>query len=239
MADKGVGMMRLDRFLAEMGEGTRGQIRDMAKKGRIAVNGVPEKRTERKIDPESDRVTVDGRPVLYAEFEYYMLNKPQGVVSATEDRLHTTAVELITERKRGDLFPVGRLDIDTITNDGELAHRLLSPRKHVDKRYLAVLEGELPKDAARRFSEGIVLEDGTKTLPAELVKADAAADEAVIVTIREGKFHQVKRMFEALGCRVTYLKRLSMGSLKLDERLKPGEYRPLTEEELLDLRDGR
>ena len=244
MADKGVGMMRLDRFLAEMGEGTRGQIRDMAKKGRIAVNGVPEKRTERKIDPESDRVTVDGRPVLYAEFEYYMLNKPQGVVSATEDRLHTTAVELITERKRGDLFPVGRLDIDTeglmlITNDGELAHRLLSPRKHVDKRYLAVLEGELPKDAARRFSEGIVLEDGTKTLPADLVKADAAADEAVIVTIREGKFHQVKRMFEALGCRVTYLKRLSMGSLKLDERLKPGEYRPLTEEELLDLRDGR
>ncbi len=244
MADKGVGTMRLDRFLAEMGEGTRGQIRDMAKKGRIAVNGVPEKRTERKIDPESDRVTVDGRPVLYAEFEYYMLNKPQGVVSATEDRIHTTAVELITERKRGDLFPVGRLDIDTeglmlITNDGELAHRLLSPRKHVDKRYLAVLEGELPKDAARRFSEGIVLEDGTKTLPAELVKADAAAEEAVIVTIREGKFHQVKRMFEALGCRVTYLKRLSMGSLKLDEGLKPGEYRPLTEEELLDLRDGR
>lgn len=279
MADKGGGTMRLDRFLAEMGEGTRTQIRDMAKNGRIAVNGVIEKKADRKIDPEAAQVTVDGRPVLYAEFEYYMLNKPQGVVSATEDRLHTTVVELIAERKRGDLFPVGRLDIDTeglllITNDGDLAHRLLSPKKHVDKQYLAVLDGTPPADAARIFKEGIVLEDGTKTLPADLVRAGdealpanlaGAGDETLaegaktfpanlagagdktlpdeertawILTIREGKFHQVKRMFEALGCRVTYLKRLSMGSLKLEESLKPGEYRPLTEAELRALKEG-
>lgn len=286
MADKGGKTMRLDRFLAEMGEGTRTQIRDMAKNGRIAVNGVIEKKADRKIDPEAVQVTVDGRPVLYAKFEYYMLNKPQGVVSATEDRLHTTVVELIAERKRGDLFPVGRLDIDTeglllITNDGDLAHRLLSPKKHVDKQYLAVLDGTLPADAARIFKEGIVLENGTKTLPAELVRAgggtlsegaktfpgnlaggggemmtegaktfpanlagagaETLPDEertAWILTIREGKFHQVKRMFEALGCRVTYLKRLSMGNLKLDKSLKPGEYRPLTEAELRALKEG-
>ncbi len=265
MADKGGKTMRLDRFLAEMGEGTRTQIRDMAKNGRIAVNGVIEKKADRKIDPEAAQVTVDGRPVLYAEFEYYMLNKPQGVVSATEDRLHTTVVELIAERKRGDLFPVGRLDIDTeglllITNDGDLAHRLLSPKRHVDKQYLAVVDGTLPADAAWIFKEGIVLEDGTKTLPAELVRAgdvalpdeertagpfgearsDSGAGDhtAWILTIREGKFHQVKRMFEALGCRVTYLKRLSMGNLKLDESLKPGEYRPLTEAEIRVLKEG-
>ena len=247
MADKNGGTMRLDRFLAEMGEGTRSQIRDAAKNGRIAVNGILEKRSDRKIDPEADQVTVDGRPVQYAAYEYYLLNKPQGVVSATEDKRYTTVVELIAERKRTDLFPVGRLDIDTeglllITNDGDLAHRLLSPKKHVDKRYLAVTEGTLPADAAQRFKEGITLEDGTVTLPAELEEGGVAAAEphrsAYILTIREGKFHQVKRMFEALGCRVVYLKRLSMGSLTLDEDLKPGQYRPLTEEELKKLKEG-
>ena len=247
MADKNGGMMRLDRFLAEMGEGTRSQIRDAAKNGRIAVNGTVEKRSDRKIDPEADRVTVDGRPVQYAAYEYYMLNKPQGVVSATEDKRYTTVVELIAERRRTDLFPVGRLDIDTeglllITNDGDLAHRLLAPKKHVDKRYLAVLEGTLPADAAQRVREGITLDDGTVTLPAELEDGIGAAAEPqrseYILTIREGKFHQVKRMFEALGCRVIYLKRLSMGSLALDEDLEPGQYRPLTEEELKKLKEG-
>ncbi len=248
------GAMRLDRFLAEMGAGTRGQIRDAAKNGRIQVNGVVEKRPERKLFPEEDTVTFDGRRVAYAAFEYYMLNKPQGVVSATEDNRYQTVVELIGERKRGDLFPVGRLDIDTeglllITNDGALAHRLLSPKKHVDKRYLAVVEGRLPDDAAEQFAAGIVLADGTVTMPARLEAADAfpcgkvasgtfsvlpdgGESRQVIVTIREGKFHQVKRMFETLGCRVTYLKRLSMGSLVLDESLRPGQYRPLTDEEL-------
>lgn len=234
--------MRLDRFLGEMGAGTRSQIRGAAKNGRIRVNGTVEKKADRRIDPEEDTVSLDGREVAYARYEYYMLNKPRGVVSATEDNLHGTVVGLIRQRKRPDLFPVGRLDIDTeglllITNDGDLAHRLLSPKKHVDKRYLAVVEGKLPSDAARRFAEGIVLEDGTVTLPAEIELCGRG--QTVILTIREGKFHQVKRMFEALGCRVTYLKRLSMGSLTLDESLKPGEYRPLTEEELAELKAGR
>ena len=201
--------IRLDKYLTEMGEGTRSQIKEMARKGRISVNGVTEKKSERKISPSSDTVAVDGRNVSYVEYEYYMLHKPQGVVSATEDRLHETVVELITDRKRDDLFPVGRLDIDTeglllLTNDGDLTHRLLSPKKHVDKVYYAKIEGMLPEDAKDRMAEGLV----------------------------EGKFHQVKRMFETLGCHVVYLKRLSMGTLVLDEALKPGEYRPLTHEEL-------
>ena len=281
MAGAGRITMRLDRFLAEMGCGTRSQIRDAAKNGRIRVNGAVEKSPDRKIDPETDAVSLDDRAVAYARYEYYMLNKPAGVVSATEDRVHTTAVDLIGGRLRDDLFPVGRLDIDTeglllITNDGDLAHRLLSPKKHVDKRYLAVVSGELPADAGERFAAGITLEDGTVTLPAVLESAEdavipkgagSAADpesaagavipertegtarapqtaergdrQAYILTIREGKYHQVKRMFEALGCTVVYLKRLSMGSLRLDGKLRPGEYRPLTDEELAALKEGR
>ena len=205
--------IRLDKYLTEMGEGTRSQIKEMARKGRISVNGVTEKKSERKISPSSDTVAVDGRNVSYVEYEYYMLHKPQGVVSATEDRLHETVVELITDRKRDDLFPVGRLDIDTeglllLTNDGDLTHRL---------------------------AEGLVLSDGTETLPADLEvvhRGDSGELSEILLTIHEGKFHQVKRMFETLGCHVVYLKRLSMGTLVLDEALKPGEYRPLTHEEL-------
>ncbi len=147
-------LMRLDKYLTEMGQGTRSQIKEMARKGRITVNSVTEKKSDRKISPSSDAVAVDGRIVAYAEYEYYMLHKPEGVVSATEDRRHRTVLDLITGRMRDDLFPVGRLDIDTeglllITNDGELAHRLLSPKKHVDKVYLAQVEGVLPEDAVR------------------------------------------------------------------------------------------
>lgn len=241
MAETGRRTMRLDRFLAEMGCGTRSQIRDAAKNGRIRVNGAVERSPDRKVDPETDAVRLDDMAVDYVRYEYYMLNKPTGVVSATEDRVHTTVVDLISGRLRDDLFPVGRLDIDTeglllITNDGDLAHRLLSPKKHVDKRYLAVVSGELPADAEDRFAAGITLEDGTVTLPAVLKRAEHGGRQAYILTIREGKFHQVKRMFEALGCAVVYLKRLSMGSLKLDETLRPGEYRPLTEEELAALK---
>ena len=185
-------LMRLDKYLVEMNKGSRTQIKDAAKKGRIQVNGVPEKKTERKIDPETDEVTFDGQAVSYRAMEYIMLYKPQGVISATEDKRHRTVIDLLSGENRCDLFPVGRLDIDTeglllLTNDGDLTHRLLAPGKHVDKVYFARIEG---------------------------------------------KFHQVKRMFEALGCQVVFLKRLSMGSLKLDPELKPGEYRPLTEEEL-------
>ena len=229
MADKGRknGPMRLDRFLAEMGYGTRTQVKDMVKKGRVRMNGEAVKDADRKVNPESDIVEVDRSRVAYARMEYYMLNKPQGAL-------------------RKDLFPVGRLDIDTeglllITNDGELAHNLLSPKKHVDKVYLAHVSGGLPEDAVKRFEEGIKLEDGTMTLPAELKILKGAGPEEdaqeVLVTIREGKFHQIKRMFEALGCRVEYLKRISMGPLILDPNLEPGEYRPLTLQEEASIKD--
>ena len=237
------GNIRLDKYLSEMGEGTRSQIKEMARKGRIAVNGAVEKKADRKVSPSEDRVTVDGRDVSYAAYEYYMLHKPQGVVSATEDKVHTTVVDLIEERRRNDLFPVGRLDIDTeglliLTNDGEMAHRLLAPKSHVDKVYFAKIEGTLPVDAVEQMKKGITLEDGTVTLPADLKVMEGAEDDAaeVLLTIHEGKFHQVKRMFESIGCHVVYLKRLSMGPLELDEKLKPGEYRPLTEQEIEHLK---
>ena len=229
--------IRLDKFLADMGVGSRTQIKEMARKGRVTVDGILEKKADRKIKPDQNVIAVDGRDISYAEQEYYMLNKPQGVVSATVDSRYKTVIDLILDKKRSDLFPVGRLDIDTeglllITNDGELAHQLLSPKNHVDKVYFASIEGDLPSDAVERMKEGIILTDGIKTMPAklEIQKEDSPADS--LLTIREGKFHQVKRMFEALGCHVVYLKRLSMGSLKLDESLQPGEYRPLTETEI-------
>lgn len=232
--------IRLDKFLAEMNQGSRSQIKEAAKRGRVRVNGEPEKRTDRKIDLDKDTVTVDGIPVAYMEWEYYMLNKPQGVVSATEDNLHQTVIGLIKDAARKDLFPVGRLDIDTeglllITNDGELAHRLLSPNRHVDKQYYAKIEGRLPADAGKQMAEGMALKDGTEVKPAKLDilgRGESSEYTEILLTIQEGKFHQVKRMFEMLGCRVVFLKRLSMGSLKLDERLQPGEYRKLTEKEL-------
>lgn len=248
--------VRLDKMLADLGLGTRSQIKDMARRGRIQVNGVTEKKADVKVNPEADQVTVDNALVSYARFEYYMLNKPQGVVSATEDPVHDTVLDLIRgkagEPVRKDLFPAGRLDIDTeglllITNDGELAHGLLSPRHHVDKRYFARVEGELPPDVKKRFADGITLADGTRTMPArlEILSGDhpQSREEGggleVILTIREGKFHQVKRMFEAVGSRVSFLKRLSIGSLVLDESLEPGAYRALTEEEVEELKKWR
>lgn len=244
--------MRLDKFLTEMAVGTRSQVKDMAKRGRIRVNGETVKKTDVKVDPEADLVTLDGNRIFYTAMEYYMLNKPQGVVSATEDKIHRTVIDLIMstpakgEGRRKDLFPVGRLDIDTeglllITNDGELAHSLLSPKRHVDKVYYARVRGHLPEDAGQQFEEGITLLDGTPTMGAklEILDEENQKETEVLLTIREGKFHQVKRMFEALGCKVVFLKRLSMGSLQLDESLKPGEYRPLSLEEVEGLRKGR
>lgn len=237
------GTIRLDKFLADMSQGTRSQIKEAARKGRILVNGQVEKKSERKIDPDRDQVVFDGQHIGFVELEYYLLNKPQGVISATEDRRQTTVLDLIEDRQRKDLFPVGRLDIDTeglllITNDGDLAHRLLSPKKHVDKVYYARIQGKLPIDCRKRFEEGITLEDGTALKPAWLeILKESPEDAEIRLTIREGKFHQVKRMFEAVGCEVTYLKRLSMGPLVLDENLKPGEYRPLTCEEIKQLKE--
>ena len=221
-----------------MNKGSRTQIKDAAKKGRIQVNGVPEKKTERKIDPETDEVTFDGQAVSYRAMEYIMLYKPQGVISATEDKRHRTVIDLLSGENRSDLFPVGRLDIDTeglllLTNDGDLTHRLLAPGKHVDKVYFARIEGKLPETAVEQMAAGLTLTDGTPVMPGKLeILKQWEKGAEILLTIQEGKFHQVKRMFEALGCQVVFLKRLSMGSLKLDPELKPGEYRPLTEEEL-------
>lgn len=234
--------IRLDKFLADMGKGTRSQLKEAARKGRIQVNGEIVKKPEMKVKIPGDTVVFDGTPVSYVTMEYYMLNKPQGVVSATEDNRYKTVVDLIEGKNRKDLFPVGRLDIDTeglliITNDGPLAHRLLAPKKHVDKIYFAVCEGHVPDSAVEEFSDGILLPDGLKCLPAALeiqerYIEDGQALTKVCLTIREGKFHQVKRMMEAVGCPVKFLKRMTMGPIELDKSLKPGEYRPLTEKEL-------
>ena len=240
MADKGrkSEQMRLDRFLAEMGYGTRTQVKDMVKKGRVRINAEAVKAADRKVNPETDLIEVDRSRVAYARMEYYMLNKPRGVVSATEDRKYPTVVGLIREALRKDLFPVGRLDIDTeglllITNDGELAHNLLSPKKHVDKVYLARVDGVVDQSDVEALARGMVLGDGLHCLPAGLEPLEDG--RVCLVTLREGKYHQVKRMMAARGKPVTYLKRLSMGPLRLDAALAPGEWRPLTREEVLSL----
>ena len=239
--------MRLDKYLADMGKGTRSQIKEAARKGRIQINGVITKKADTKVNVETDTIVYDGSVVSYVTMEYYMLNKPQGVVSATEDHKYQTVIDLIDGKNRKDLFPVGRLDIDTeglllITNDGPLAHRLLAPKKHVDKVYYAVCEGHVPDSAVLEFADGILLPDGLKCLPASLEILNKTEDEGrkiteIKLTIREGKFHQVKRMMEAVGCPVMFLKRLTMGPLTLDDSLKLGEYRSLTEEELEWLND--
>lgn len=229
--------MRLDKYLAEMGIGSRSAVKVLVRKGRVTLNGEPVKNPDVRITPGQDVIMLDGEAIGYVELEYYMLNKPQGVLSATTDRKSETVVDLITSRVRKDLFPVGRLDRDTeglllITNDGMLAHNLLSPRKHVDKVYYAVVEGKVEERHVKEFEQGITLSDGTPAMPAYLEILKSADVSEVRLTIHEGKFHQVKRMLEAIGCHVTYLKRLRMGTLVLDEKLAPGEYRKLTEDEL-------
>lgn len=236
-----MGTMRLDKFLVEMKKGSRSEVKKLIKSGRVTVDGRTVREPEQKFDPERAQISLDGQTVSYASFEYFMLNKPQGVVSATEDRRFQTVVDLIGDARRKDLFPAGRLDIDTeglllITNDGQLAHQLLSPKKHVDKVYFARVEGILPSDVKEQFAKGLTLDGDVKTLPARLELLKEGPVSEVRLTIHEGKFHQVKRMFEAVGCRVIYLKRLSMGSLVLDETLAPGEYRRLTDDELCALK---
>lgn len=236
-------MMRLDKYLAEMGVGTRQEVKKQIRQGKAAVNGTVVKAADTKIDETSDEVTISGRNISYVSYEYYMLNKPAGVVSATEDRRDTTVIDLIKEKKRKDLFPVGRLDKDTeglllITNDGDLAHRLLAPKKHVDKVYYAKIDGMVTEEDVKRFAEGIDIgaEEEEMTRPAKLDIMKSAEESEIRLTIHEGKFHQVKRMFLAVGKEVTYLKRERMGPLCLDENLKPGEYRLLTEEEIENVR---
>ena len=227
--------VRLDKFLADAKLGTRSEVRQLLKKGLITLNGEIVKKPDIKVDPASDRVLFDGKEIFSEKDVYFMLNKPAGVVSATEDRREKTVLDLFSsEDRRRDLFPVGRLDKDTvglllITNDGALSHRLLSPRRHVDKTYLVHLDRPIPADAGKRMEEGLDIGDEKPTLPAHLA---VLSETTARITIQEGRFHQIKRMFHAVGCEVIYLKRLSMGSIILDPALEEGCYRRLTPEEI-------
>lgn len=233
--------IRLDKYLADMGIGTRKEVKNDIRKGRIKVNGVTETSPECKIDLSSDKVSVDGHEIGYVSYEYYMFYKPAGCVSATEDKKHKTVVDFI-DAKRKDLFPVGRLDIDTeglllITNDGDLAHQLLSPKKHVEKVYYARIAGKVTKQDIALFQQGLDIGEEKLTLPAKLDIIKSDLESEILITITEGKYHQVKRMFEAVEKEVVYLKRMSMGSLSLDESLKAGEYRTLRDDELNYLKE--
>ncbi len=230
--------MRLDKCLADCGLGTRSEVKSLLKAKRITVNGKVVTNGKVQVNPEVDEIMFDGEKIQYEEFVYIMMNKPKGVVSATEDNLHKTVLDLIDPVyfKKG-VFPVGRLDIDThglllLTNDGELAHRLLSPKKHVTKIYQARVEGVMTSEDVTAFEKGIVLADGTECLPARLDILSTTQDESMVqIHLKEGKFHQVKRMVKACGKTVVDLERLTMGPLRLDEGLALGESRPLTEEE--------
>lgn len=233
--------MRLDKFLAHTGFGTRKETKDLLKKKAVEVNGVCVKDGKFQVKPVVDQVAVYGEAVAYQEFIYLMLHKPQGVVSATIDNVNPTVIDLLTPaEQKFEPFPVGRLDKDTeglliLTNDGVLAHELLSPKKHVAKRYEATIDGIVTQEDRDAFKKGIVLSDGYQCQPAELEIVSVMPDEgtsSIFVTIHEGKFHQVKRMFEACGKKVVYLKRAAMGLLELDPNLPLGKYRPLTQEEL-------
>lgn len=227
--------MRLDRFLCEMNIGTRSQVKAYIRQGLVTVNGVPAKSGDMKINEDSDRVIFKDQPLQYRRYSYYMLNKPEGVVSATVDNTADTVVSFLKDEMHArDIFPVGRLDKDTtgllvLTNDGNLAHRLLSPAKHVDKTYRVSLEHPLSQSDIDRLEAGVDIGEAKPTLPARITVVDT---DTILLTIHEGKFHQVKRMMLAVGNGVRKLKRISFGKLCLDESLKEGEYRELTPEEI-------
>lgn len=229
--------IRLDKFLAEMGLGTRTEVKKLLKTKQITVNGTVVIKPETKIDENKDVVCYKNQQICYQAYEYYLFHKPAGCVTATEDAVHKTVMDYLTDTLRNDLFPVGRLDIDTeglllITNDGALAHELLSPTKHVDKTYYAKIEGKVTEEDVNLFGKGVDIGEDKLTKPGKLriLKSDEISE--IELTITEGKFHQVKRMFEAVGKKVLYLKRISMGPLTLPEDLPAGSYRLLTEEEL-------
>ena len=228
-------MERLDKLLAGTGKWSRREVKALVRQGLVRVDGRLAASAEDKCDPAAAVVTVAGETVALHRFTYVMLHKPAGLLTATEDRKQPTVLDLLPpELRRIGLAPVGRLDKDTeglllLTNDGELAHRLLSPKYHVDKRYLARVDGELSAADAEAFARGMTLGDGLECLPAGL---EVLPDRVCIVTLREGKFHQVKRMLAARGAPVLYLKRLSMGPLTLDDSLAAGAYRLLRAEEI-------
>ncbi len=264
-------MVRLDRFLAQAGIGSRAEVKKLIRSGRILVNDVPAQRGEHKIDEESDVILMDGRKVSSMTVPTVMLNKPAGVVSATQDNHDRTVIDLISEPWAEKLFPVGRLDKDTeglllLTSDGMMSHELLSPKKHVVKTYFAIVSGDIDEGLCGQFLEGLDIGEKRKTLPAELiflndemkdVQENPPKEQAefwrlgisehdlgrcgeneccIVISITEGKFHQIKRMFEAVGREVHFLKRIAMGNLVLDPDLEPGQYRALSDDEISMLR---
>ncbi len=229
--------IRLDKYLADMGVGTRSAVKDFIRKKRIRVNDALVTNPAFKVDTGRDEVYFDDDKVNYAEYEYYIINKPAGVICATTDSHQPTVIDLI-KSSRKDLFTVGRLDKDTeglliITNDGALTHNLLAPGKHVDKKYFLRVDGELRASHADLIAAGLKVSDDFTARPGKL---EILSPNEAYLTICEGKFHQVKRMMEALGCTVTYLKRVQMGGLSLPAELECGMYRALTESELDILR---
>ena len=245
---------RLDKILADSGLGTRSSVRDLIKSGTVKVNGISEKDPGKKVDTDMDEIIVRGELIDFRDKVYYMLNKPAGVITATEDKKQTTVIDLIKDKKRRDLFPVGRLDKDTvglllITNDGDLAHRLLAPGKHVKKTYLVRVDGIITDEIKSGIEKGVDIGDEKLTAPAELreiklledADVTAAGEQAADgvseaeITITEGRYHEIKRMFEAFGLNVIYLKRLSMGCLKLDPELEEGQWKILGEDEIKKL----
>ncbi len=230
--------MRVDKLLSNVGVASRAELKKYCKQGLISVNGKVINNPGVQVDSENDEVMFNGEKIIYREFVYIMLNKPGGYISATFDKHDPIVLDLIDSSYLVfEPFPVGRLDKDTegllvLTNDGQLSHRVLSPKKHVPKTYYAKIEGKVTEEDILSFEKGVILDDGYETMPSQLkiLKSDDMSE--IELTIHEGKFHQVKRMFESVGKKVVYLKRLSMGKLKLDESLELGEYRELTEEEV-------
>ncbi len=228
--------MRIDKFLADNSIGTRKEIKALIKAGRVQVNGINPSDPGMHIDPEKDEVRYDGNVIFYERYHYYMLNKPAGVVSSTREGASSTVIDLLSAEGVKNLSPVGRLDKDTeglllITDDGALLHDLISPSKHVEKEYLVITEKPVSDDDIKRLEEGLDIGDDKPTLPAKAY----LAEDGLHLIITEGRFHQVKRMLEAVDNSVTYLKRLRMGALTLDSKLQGGEYRKLTKEELCRL----
>lgn len=236
-------MERLDKILANLGYGTRKELKKIVRSGIVEVNGVVAKDSGMQVDPEKDKIVINGEEIYYREFIYLMMNKPDGVISATYDNRDETVIDLLeVEHQVFEPFPVGRLDKDTVgllllTNDGELNHRLIAPKWKVDKVYFAKIDKEVTESDIKAFEKGITLDDGYVCKEAKLeIQSVSEEGSDVLVTIQEGKFHQVKRMFEAVGKKVVYLKRIEFGTLKLDEELEEGEYRELTEEEIAILK---
>ncbi|OOM11386.1 pseudouridine synthase [Clostridium saccharobutylicum] len=232
-------MERLDKIISNLGYGSRKDVKSFVKKGLIEVDGVIAKDNGMAVDPEKSSIKINGEEILYRKYIYLMMNKPAGVISATHDNRDETVVDLLEiDHQAFEPFPVGRLDKDTVgllllTNDGELNHRLISPKWHVDKVYYAKIDKKVDEKDVIAFKDGVALDDGYKCLEAKLEILSSSDDESEVrITIQEGKFHQVKRMFEAVNKKVTYLKREEFGGLLLDTELEEGEYRELTDDEL-------